>query len=151
MTITMGYSTVADSISGLSIAGITVKDISAIPEAVQRLTPILFPQPTDFITGMEIKRQSYGGAGTPAMDMTYTLNYVFLQSEVGSGRGLFSVYPALISNIAKIVKAILENDNITGAVDMEMPSVTTIGSITDPAGNEYWGALFALKITEQIQ
>lgn len=151
MTITMGFATVADSISNIAITGITVRDIDQIPDSAQMLTPILFPQPADFITDVNVERMSLGAGGTAKMDLTYTLNYVFLQAEIGSGLGAFAAYSNLIANIAAIVKAILSNDNITGQVDMTMQGIPSLGVIEDPSGNQYWGALLSFKVLEFAQ
>ena len=151
MTINVNFATVADGISNISIAGITVKDIDAIPDSVTMLCPILIPQPNDFISDIQVTRMSYGGAGSELLNMTYSLNYVFLQAQAGSGISAFSTYAGLISNLAAIIKAVLQNDNINGAVDMEMKSAPSIGVITDPAGNEYWGCLISFSVTEHLQ
>jgi len=43
---------IATAISNLSISGVTVKDVSAIPDTVeQRMCPILFPSPDGWMTG----------------------------------------------------------------------------------------------------
>jgi hypothetical protein len=50
-----------------------------------------------------------------------------------------------------ILKSVFENDDINGAVDMVLNSVSGMGTIKDPSGIEYVGAMFSLKITEFIQ
>jgi len=42
----------------------------------------------------------------------------------------------------------LENDDISGAVDMEVQEVPTIGVVVDPAGTSYHGCTLSLRITE---
>ena len=151
MTITVAFSTVSDSIAGLTITGVTVKDIDQIPDNADLLGPILFPQPNDFITELSVERMSFGGGGTAKMDMTYTLNYVYLHCAAGGNIGAFGAYSGIITNLAVIVTAILTNDNISGPVDFEMQTVPSIGVIDDPAGNQFWGALLSFKVTEHTQ
>ena len=151
MTITIGFKTVADSISKLKVTGIKFLDIDKIPDAGQMLCPVLFPQPDNFVTGMEVERMTVGGGGTALMDMRYTLNYVFLQAELGSGIRAFEAYAGMIANIASIIKVILENDDISGAVDLQVNTIGELGAVTDPAGNEFWGTLLSFSVLEQIQ
>lgn len=151
MTITIGFSTVADSISKLSVTGITMLDIDKVPDSAQMLCPVMFPQPDNFVTNINVERVTVGSGGTAKMDMTYTLNYVFLQSEIGSGISAFGAYSSIIANIATIMGVILTNDNITGAVDLTLNSIGEIGAVEDPSGNQYWGVLFSFKVLEFIQ
>ena len=151
MTITIGFVTVADSISKMTVTGVTMKDINEIPDAGQMLCPVMFPQPNGFVTGLSVERMSFGGAGTAKMDMNYILNYVYLHAETGTGISSFDAYSGIITNLAVIIKAILTNDNITGCVDMEINTIGEIGTIVDPAGNSFWGVLVSFKILEQIQ
>lgn len=151
MTITIGFTTVADSISKLSISGVTVLDIDKVPDSAQMLCPVMFPQPDNFVTDINVERVTVGSGGTAKMDMTYTLNYVFLQAEIGSGISAFSAYSNIISNIATIMGVILVSDNITGAVDLTLNTIGEIGAIEDPSGNQYWGVLFSFNILEFVQ
>ena len=151
MTITIGFTTVADSISKLTVTGVTMKDIDQVPDSAQMLCPIMFPQPDNFVTNINVERVTVGSGGTAKMDMTYTLNYVFLQAEIGSGISAFSAYSNIIGNLATIIGVILANDNITGAVDLTLNTIGEIGAITDPAGNQYWGVLFSFNVLEFVQ
>ena len=151
MTITIGFTTVADSISKMTVTGVTMKDIDKIPDAGQMICPVMFPQPHGFVTGTSVERMSLGGGGTALMDMSYVLNYVYLHAETGTGVSSFDVYSGIITNLAVIIKAILTNDNITGCVDMELNTIGEIGTVVDPAGNSFWGVLISFKILEQVQ
>ena len=151
MTITVGFTTVADSISKISVSGITMKDIDQVPDSAQMLCPIMFPQPDNFITNINVERVTVGSGGTAKMDMTYTLNYVFLQAEMGAGISAFSMYSNIVSNLAAILVKIFASDNITGAVDLTLNSIGEIGTISDPSGNQYWGVLLSFNILEFVQ
>jgi len=152
MTITVNLATVADSISNLSISGVNVKDIDQIPESALSVLPVFYPRPNEFITDLKWSRESYGADSAAAMNLTYTLHYYYLHAVVGSGGGLLAVYSGLITNLVLILKAIFENSNPTGAVDMQLLSISSIGVLTDPAGEtKYHGVEVSLRITEFIQ
>lgn len=151
MTITVSFATVADSISGLTVPGVNIANIDNIPVTAQMLCPILIPQPNDFITGISPTFETLGSNGDAAINMSYTLNYVFLECETGSGVSAMDAYASLIAHLAAIMKTMLSNDAITGAIDNLPNAISSIGAIQDPSGNQYWGALIQLKILEYVQ
>ena len=71
--------------------------------------------------------------------------------EVGSGLGAFAAFSGLVSKLQTILIAINSNDAITGAVDVKINSIGNIGVITDPAGVEFWGLEFSLRVLEFSQ
>lgn len=151
MTISVDLDTVASSIAALNISGITVKGIDAIPDSARLLCPLLIPNPTRWLSDISTTRATTGGAGSALMDMSYTLNYIYLHCEAQSGMANFSAYAGCINNLILIFEAILANDNISGAVDMTINGIERVDNITDPAGNEYLGVMFSLRITEFVQ
>ena len=151
MTITSTISTVADSIAGLSISGVTIKDINQIPDTARMLTPLLIPQPANFVTNLQVSFETFGSNGGAKINTNYTLNYVFLFCEVGSGVNAFAPFSALVGKLEDILEAINSNDAITGAVDVKVNTIGNIGVITDPAGVEFWGLEFSLRVLEYTQ
>lgn len=151
MTITSTISTVADSISGLTISGVTIKDIDQIPDTARMLCPLLIPQPDNFVTDLSVEFVTYGSNTGAKINTNYTLNYVFLFCEVGSGLGAFAAFSGLVTKLSAILVAINSNDVISGAVDVKINSIGNIGVITDPAGIEYWGLQFSLRVLEYSQ
>jgi hypothetical protein len=150
MTITSTISTVADSIAGLTISGVTIKDIDQIPDTARMLCPLLIPKPDNFVTDLSVSFETFGSNGGAKINTNYTLNYVFLFCEVG-GMGAFAAFSGLVSKLSAILVAINSNDAITGAVDVKINSIGNIGVITDPAGIEYWGLEFSLRVLEYTQ
>ena len=150
MTVTCSVSTVAASIAALTVSGVTIKGIDKIPDSGSLITPILFPQPNDYMTGTVMSFETYGSNGAAKMNMEYDLNYVFLYCQVG-GVNAFAPFSPLISKLAEVLVTIMSNDAITGAVDMRLGSVGRIGVITDPAGIEYWGVMITLHVMEYAQ
>lgn len=151
MTVNSQIATVAASIAGLSISGVTIKGIDAIPDSAAMLCPLLLPQPNEFVSGLTFSRETYGSMGSAKMNTSYTLNYVYLHCEAGSGLSTYSVYSGIISKLELILESIDTNDTINGAVDITIESIGNIGVINDPAGNEYWGLLFSLRVLEHTQ
>lgn len=151
MTVAVNLVTVADSISNLSISGVTIKDIDQIPDSASMLCPLLIPQPNGFVSDISPSFETFGSNGGAKMNLSYTLNYVFLHSEIGSGINTFAGYSDLMTKLAAIFVAIMSNDAISGAVDIRLQSVGNVGVISDPAGNEYWGVLFSFRVLEFVQ
>jgi len=150
MTITSSIATVADSIAGLTISGVTIKDIDQIPDTARMLCPLLIPKPDNFVTDLSVSFETFGSNGGAKINTNYTLNYVFLFCEVG-GMGAFAAFSGLVSKLSAILVSINSNDAITGAVDVKINSIGNIGVITDPAGIEYWGLEFSLRVLEYTQ
>jgi len=152
MTVTLQISTVTESIAALDISGINVLDIDSIPDSANLICPVFMPQPNDFITAIAPVFQTLGSnALTPAIDLSYTLNYVFLECEAGSGIGAFDVYPNLIAHVTEILRVILSNDTITGAVDIKPLTIGDLGVLEDAAGNSYWGSLLSFRVLEFVE
>jgi len=150
MTVTCSVSTVAASIAALTVSGVTIKGIDKIPDSASLITPVLIPQPNDYMTGTQMTFESYGSNGTAKMNMEYDLNYVFLYCQVG-GINAFAPFSPLMGKLSEVLVTIMSNDAITGAVDMKLGSVDRIGVITDSAGVEYWGVMITLHVTEYTQ
>ena len=151
MTVSVSLATVADSIAGLSISGVTIKDIDQIPDNASMLCPLLIPNPSGFVTDISPSFESFGSNGSARMNLSYTLNYTFLHSQIGSGINAFSSYSDLISKLVSVFVAVMSNDKITGAVDIRLQGISSIGVVTDPAQNEYWGVQFSFRVLEYVQ
>ena len=150
MTVTVNFAAVANSIAGLTVSGVTMRDIDQIPDAADMIYPVMFPQPNNFITDISPVFQSFGSNGTAKIDMSYTLNYVYIHAPAGSGISAFDSYSGLITNLAAIMVTMLSNDVLTGAIDNIPQAITAIDVIEDPAGNSYWGALLSYRILELV-
>jgi len=123
MTVTSNLSTVAASIASLSLTGITNKGITAIPDTAEMLTPIMFPQPNDYMTNVKPEFVSFGSNGSAKMDLTYTLNYVYLHCAIGSGITTYDIYSGLVTNLSVIIVAIMSNDAVSGLVDLQLGNI----------------------------
>ena len=151
MTLASGLVTVCDSISHISVSGVTVKDLDQIPSHAELQGPLLIPRPNEFITDLTSTRTTFGISGASKVDLVYVLNYVYLHSPIGSGISELEAYAGLITNIVAILNAIINNDTITGAVDINLDGVDSIGTVEDPAANRYWGCFLRFRVTEFVQ
>jgi hypothetical protein len=142
--------TVAASIAALSVSGVTLKDMDEIPQKVEaRDCPIFYPKPDGFLSDLEVEIDSFGSAAAKKT-FRYRLNYVFLHAAIGEGRGLFDVYADMVANIAALIDAIIANDALSGAVDVQLEGVSSVGPVPDPAGSMFHGCIFTLAVEEFI-
>ena len=151
MSIDIQFSTVANSISEISIPGITIKDIDNIPENCLMLCPLIIPDPDMWITEFEVVDDSIGIAATRQRTLRYTLNYLYLHTTIGGSLGgLLAVYAGMVENMVTIANALLTNEDITGAVEQRMTKIGDIMMVSDPAGNQYFGTQISLRVMEFI-
>src|SRR3990170_2945459 len=138
---TLAISTICDSISVLSVSGLTIKDLNEIPEAVMaRDCPVIYPKPDGFITNFEMVRDSFGGGSTAKMTVTYDLTYRLLGAPLGSGRGLFDSYSLMVEKVYAYIDAVQAIDTMTGLEDITPADTTAFGPVSDPAGGMFHGA-----------
>ena len=141
--------TVTDSISKLVISGVTLKDTDGIPEEVsERVCPIMFPDPDNFVTSLTVTPQSFGAGTSGKNDIRYTLNYVFLYAQVGSKRYLSDYIVGLVSMTVLILNSIIANDSVTGSVDIAPRIAGNFGQMQDPAGNMFFGVMISVDVRE---
>jgi len=151
VTISINFATVANSIKSLSVSGVNMLNIDQIPQSGSLVLPVVFPQPNGWLDNVNPIAQSLGSNGTEKMDFSYTLHYVFLYAEAGSGISQTDPIAPMLAKLELIVETILNNDAITGLVDMRLNGIEGVGRIQDVSGNDYWGALFSLRCMEFAQ
>jgi hypothetical protein len=142
---------VADAISKLTIAGVTVKDIDQIPTAATVRDVFLFPKPDGFVSGLTVTQQSQGYTAIGAkFDVDYTLTYTLATGEFGAGRAnTIDFYSAMVGYIVKVINAVTDiNVLLDGAVSITVSGVESFGSVLDPAGNPHPGTNITFAIKE---
>jgi hypothetical protein len=149
MTVSVQLATVCDSISKLSISGVTIKDIDQITASRIGQAAILTPKPDGFVTGLVFAPDSFGPGATRLGTLQYTLTYRYYHCAIGQLLD-FGSYAALVANVVTILNAILTNDIVTGCVDVSLAGAIDVGPVTDPAGNSFHGADIALLIKEFV-
>jgi hypothetical protein len=145
------------AIASISISGLTIKDVTSIPEKVNnRDCPILFPQPESWLDATWLDAQQGGEEnsirfGTPSCrywQFKRTFNYVFLNNAVGVGRGNADNYASAVDKTESINEAMTAID--VSGVDVVSIGHNGIGVIQDPAGNKFTGCLFSITFRERI-
>ena len=139
--------TVCTSISGITVTGLTIKDMPTIPEWISLNGPTMFPKPDGLITNFSFKRVSQGMA-TAKMDCNYTLNYLLVYSSISGTIPQYKAFAAMIGMALDIIDAIMATAALGGAVMFEMPVIGDIGVIEDPKKNQFWGCSISIAITE---
>jgi len=143
---------VCNSIAALTVVGVTFKDIDEIPEDANAMdVPMIIPKPDGFITGFGYGRKSLGPGTTAAIDITYILTYRLLHSEGGEGMsGIFSTYSDMVVKAAAFLDAVIANDTITGAINIEPVSIPIFEPVTDPLGRWFHGCDIGIEVTEFV-
>lgn len=150
MTAALFLSEIADAISSINVSGVTVKDVDELSMNWQGQANILYPNPNPpgYVSNFSMRFDSFLQGAESAMTLTYTLNYRFLGTAIGDAGTFSSAYAGVVSKLILIVNAILAvHAPYDGRVEMRLGSVD-IGAKTDPAGNQFHGADFALLISE---
>lgn len=143
------FAAVANSIAGLSVAGVTLKDIDEIPETAGGLGPLIIPAP-DWMTDVDVDIQSFGGGSTALMDFNYTLTYRLLFAPVGAGRGFLGVLPDMIAKIALFYDAVLAVETLVGLEGIMPAGISNFGANPDPADVDYFGCDMSVRILEFV-
>ena len=141
--------TVFNSIAALVVSGVTIKDVDEIPEEVLvRHCPVMFPDPDTPVSGLRVEPQSTGAGTDGYNDVLYTLNYVYLHTPVGEGRYIAGNVSGMVAKCVLILNALIANDALTGAVDLEPKVSGAFGVMADAAGNQFWGFRLAIDVLE---
>ena len=146
----LAIATVADSISKLSVSGLTLKDIDAVPAKGDNRAAILIPAP-EYITGATFTPETFGET-TGFKTVQYTLNYRLLYAAIGTGRTMtLEQFAGLVAMVAAIWDAVLADSTITGCVDIIPEGVSGVGgAVSDPGGGNWWGCDMGFRVTEHV-
>lgn len=150
MTVTLLLPNIANAISALSISGVTVKDYDELSADWTNQANILYPSPNPpgWITDFTMEYASLlEGDGAP-VDISYTLNYVFLSTQVGDMANFPKAYKDLVDKVSLIISAVVVTPSpYSGRVNLKIGNIS-IGPRVDPAGNQFHGADIPLRIKE---
>lgn len=149
----LGNGTIATGIAALSVPGVSIKDITGIPEQVQpRDCPIMFPSPAGWLTGGNGEPSdgpaTFGNPSTRYWIFNRTFEYIYLHSSAGVGRGLIDNIPAMATNADAIMQAVTALD--LPQIDVQNISISQFGVLTDPAGNNFYGFHLSLQLREKV-
>lgn len=143
---------ITSAIAALSVSGVTIKDVSAIPDSVvHRDCPIFFPAPGNWLNGGNAANEdstTFGTPGTRLWHINRSMNYVFLHSAVGTGRGNADNYADAVTKIEALVTALVQLD--VSGVDVTDVAHTPISVMNSPAQTKFTGCEFTITLRERI-
>lgn len=142
----------ATSIAGLTVSGVTFKDVSAIPRIVKSTDcPIFFPDPAEWFQNMQTSSglAFVGQAGQE--NVTRTLRYIYLHCPSIAANTITSKYSAMAAKVDAIYGAIADMNN--GAAMVTSISVSRFGELEAPAAgsqirNVFFGCFFDINFLE---
>jgi hypothetical protein len=149
LSTTVDFATVTHAIGALSISGVTVLDTHNITDSIGLGTAILAPMPVEFVSNIELSRDELSGQ---LLTLRYTLTYRYYHCAIAGGLGgIFGPYSAMITNAAAILKAFASDATLAGAVDNDLPTISNIGPVNDPAGNGFHGFDITIRIMQFLE
>lgn len=148
MSSNVQIATITESIAGIDLPTIDIRDVNSIPESVVHYAPVLSPRPDDFITDLTFTRESFGAG--EMMNIEYRMHWQYFHAPVGSGLALFAVYGDMVSNLAKIIEKIADTVKIEGAIDVKIDNINRIAVLKDASNNDFHGVELSLLVTEFI-
>ena len=143
---------IVENIASLSIPGITnIKKLDEIPQGINpRDLPALIPDPNAPVTDFVPERKSLGLGTEAAWDATYTLNYLLVYKQVGTGRVITIEAVAELFDLgASFVDTLLSTNVIQGATRFT-PKFGEIGILT-LGGISYHVLPVSLDVLEIVQ
>lgn len=151
MTVSISFTAVPTALAALSISGVKILDIDKIPDSgLEMLTPVLFPDPANWISGISVTRETMGVSGTGKYDLTYSLNYVYLHAPVGGNISDFGNFSAMITKLGLICTELANNDTLGSVDDLTIGSVSEPGFIEAPDGGIFHGCRLTLNVLEFV-
>lgn len=153
MTLTVKALRVLTAISNISITGISILDITDIPDNGVIPLKTLYPNARingGIISPMSLKRTGFGSAGTETAEDRYGLNYRYICSDPkGNVGNIYQALPIVLADYKTIKEALMVNDTVDGCQDLWIQSISDIPVIVhDIAGHPYWGFDIQLGVWE---
>lgn len=149
---TLSTANVAAGIAAISLSGVTIKNITSVPEQVQpRDCPIIFPHPVQYIqggAGFEEGLETFGTPTTRFWLFNRTYRYIFLYTPVGSTRGLVDIYAGFSAKIDAFMEKLTALD--ISDVDVKNIMVSELGVLEDPAGSKFYGCTIDIMVREKV-
>jgi|SRR5262245_13422905 len=141
---------ICNSISEISVDGITFKDKNDVAASWIGQANIFYPNPNqgNFITNFNLEYDSVLQGASAPMTISYTLNYVFLYVQIGDLSGFTPSFSEIVTRAQTLIEAIVDNPApYSGQIEMKAGAMS-VGPVQDPVGNFYHGAEFSLNIVE---
>ena len=144
----LSTSSITAGIAALSVSGVTIKDMSGIPEqGFARSCPLMYPEPLSMVAQYDDSPQTFTVAGG-YWPVTRTIRYTYLHAQAGTERGIYAHFAGMTAKADLLVEA-LATLNVTG-VDVLRVEVVNFGTVTDPAGGQFFGFQVDVTVRERI-
>lgn len=141
---------VATAVAGLSVSGVTVKDLTGVPEEVfDRDCPIVYPNPANYVSMGGVSRETMGGDSGALKEVRYTLHYLFLHHEAGAERGQKDAAQDAVSKLYAFLSAVIANCDALTVIDIT-PDHGPLQVVQDPSGKDFHGCEVSLAVTEWL-
>ncbi len=138
------------AVAGLTITGLTIKDIDEIPFTVtDRDCPVMFPAPAGGVQATQAEMMTFGGATERYWEVTRQFRWNYLHAPLGADRyGVFAYHPAMAAKSDAIIEALCELD--VAGVDIMTVDLTDFGPVPAPDGTMFHGFGLTMTVREKI-
>ncbi len=143
--------TVWTAIKALSVTSLTIKDIGEVTETYEIRGAVLYHLIDNPVTIAVPKRQSFGIGSVAKKDVTYSLNYRLLYAPIGSERGIKEIYSNMFVMVANIENAVINNDALSGTIDIQPRIAAGSTTVKDPGGNAFYGLDISFDVLEYYE
>ena len=107
------------------------------------------PRPDEFISAPTVTPVSFGSGEGRQLDVSYTITYRYFHAPVGEG-DIATTWAQMVVNTFKIFDAVLQNDALSGLIDLNLSSVSTFGTVVDGSNNVYHGCDISFRVLEHV-
>lgn len=151
MTSTVGNLTaLATWVAGLTFTGVTAKDLSGVPDAVNpQDCPLLVPA-SKYATDVAFTRLTWrDAAGGRSVELTYRVHYWLYYAPVLEGISYTANLAGALDAWRTVLNAVISNETPTGAAyDIRPAGDVNFGVVADPAGTRFWGCEVVFDVQE---
>jgi hypothetical protein len=145
----MSAVTLDTAISALTVSGLTIKGLSAIPQEVNaRDCPLLFPDPSKWLGQGASTPGNFDNVSAGRVQYEHNCSYILAYAQDGSGRGLSDYFSGMAALVFLLTQALIRIDIV--AMSIRRVSVTGFGQMTDPTGKGFYGCGITVTALEYI-
>lgn len=145
----MSAVTLDTAIAALSVTGLTIKGLSAIPQEVNaRDCPILFPDPAKWLGQGASTPGNFDNVIAGRVQYEHNCSYILAYAQDASGRGLADHFSGMAALVFALTQKLIRIDIV--AMSIRRVSVTSFGQMTDPAGKQFYGCGVTVTALELI-
>jgi hypothetical protein len=145
----MSAVTLDTAIAALTVTGLTIKGLAAIPQEVfARDCPILFPSPSNWLGQSSSTPGNFDNVIAGRITVNHTLTYILAYAQEATGRGFADHYAGMAA-LEESLRAKIMRIDIT-AMSIKGFGISVFGPIQDPAGKGFYGVICTVTALEYI-